>query len=121
MTLGDWAAAAAIVSGVIVAVLPGLKTRSESKKYAADAAAVLGTSAGAIVSSMKDEMVALRTGITRAETELREFQAWRHAFERRLRQHARWDDQMVTAARGAGMTVPDPPALFDDDEGATVR
>jgi hypothetical protein len=114
VTLGDWAGAAAIVSGVIVAVLPALKTRSESRKLGADAAAVLGTSAGAIVSSVKDEMAQLRADV-------REMRAWRDQLQVRLRKHARWDDQMVTAARAAGMDVPDPPMLFDDDEGATVR
>lgn len=114
MTLGDWAAAAGIVTGVIVAVLPAFKTRSESKKYSADAAAVLGTSAGAIVSSMKDEMVELRA-------EVKEMRSWRDGLQTRLRRHARWDDQMVAAARAAGMTVPDAPPLFDDEEGAVAR
>lgn len=114
MTLGDWAGAAGIVTGIIVAVLPALKTRSESKKYQADAAAVLGTSAGAIVSSMKDEMAELRA-------DAREMRTWRDQLQTRLRRHARWDEQVVTAARAAGLVIPDPPILFDDDEGAVAR
>jgi lambda repressor-like predicted transcriptional regulator len=114
VTLGDWASAAAIVTGVLVAVVPALKSRSESKKYQADGAAALGTSSAAIVASLKDEMAVLRA-------EVRETRVWRDQLQGRLRRHARWDDQMVAAARAAGMTVPDPPALFDDEEGVVAR
>jgi hypothetical protein len=114
VALGDWASAVAIVTGLIVAVVPALKSRSESKKYHADGAAVLGTSAGAIVASLKDEMAELRA-------EVKETRVWRDQLQGRLRRHSRWDDQMVRAARDAGISVPDPPALFDDEEGVLPR
>lgn len=112
MALPDWVLISGIVGTAIASAIGALRVRPEARKFRDDGAAGLTTSAGAIVAAVEHEMAALRG-------ELTEMRTWRGGLERRLRHHARWDDLMVTRARAAGIDVPHPPKLYDDEEDAT--
>jgi hypothetical protein len=120
MALPDWTVIVGIVGAGVTSVVSLLRVRPEAKKFRADGAAALTTSAGAFVASVEHEMQALRAELA-SEKEARragerENQQWRRGLEIRLRRHSRWDEARVAEARASGASIPDPPPLFDDED-----
>lgn len=109
MALPDWVVYSGVITGIGGTLALAFKVRPEARKLKADGAAALTTSAGAIVASMHAEMESLRSDVD-------EFHSRWRRLDSRLRRHSRWDDHVVAQARAAGITIPDPPKLYDDDE-----
>lgn len=107
MALPDWVLIAGIASAIIAPVIGALKVKPEARKMKQDGTAALMTSTGTLLSSVQEEMTELRT-------EVKSLRTWRTHIERMWRQHSRWDDHMMTQATAAGLTVADPPPLFED-------
>lgn len=108
MALPDWVVITGVVGGCLATLISAMKARPEAKKMHADGAAALTSSAGAIVASVQEEMKQLRN-------DLAEMRAWRARIDRRMRIHGRWDDQVVAVTRAAGIEIPDPPKLYDEE------
>lgn len=110
MALPDWVLiGGGIVTTVAGSVIAAIRIKPDARKMRADSAAAILASAGAMATGFEREMSELRG-------QVREMTVWRKGLESRLRRHARWDDQAVTQMRAAGIALPDPPILFDDDE-----
>lgn len=43
---------------------------------------------------------------------------WIDGAERRMRRHSKWDQAAVDVVRQHGISLPDPPPLWDDDDNA---
>jgi hypothetical protein len=121
VALPDWILISGIVGTAIASAIGAFRVKPEARKFRDDGAAGLTTSAGAIVAAVEHEMSALRTEAADARRERAEMRQWRDGLEIRLRRHARWDDLMVERARVAGIDVPHPPKLYDDDEEAEAH
>lgn len=109
MSIPDWVLITGISAPIIASIVSALRVRPEARKMKADSAAAILTSAGAMATGFEKEMSELRG-------QVKEMNAWRKGLETRLRRHARWDDQAVAQMRAAGIALPNPPILFDDEE-----
>lgn len=116
----DWLVIGGVITGLTMPFVAVLRIRPESRKLKADGAAALTTSAGAIVAAVEHEMATLRGEVTEQKRINAETARWRRGLERRLRRHAAWDDHVVAMARAAGIDVPTPPVLYDEDEDGEV-
>lgn len=93
--------------GGIAGVTSLLQVRPNARKLRADAAAVLTDSSGRLLTD------ALRR-IERLEQQLDEQDRQKHAQDRRLLRHERWDIAIAEQVRELGGSVADPPPLFHD-------
>jgi 1,2-phenylacetyl-CoA epoxidase catalytic subunit len=107
VTLPDWAIIGGIVVTVVGSIVQAFKVRPESKKMQQDGSAALMNSAGSMITAVREEMLDLRQ-------EVSSLRSWRSRVERNGRAHSRWDDTVVRQLSEAGITVPEPPPLFDD-------
>lgn len=110
MALPDWVIIGGIVTAITGPIIQALRVRPESKKMRQDGTANMLTGAGAMLQSVHEEMADLRI-------EVRELRQWRTRLERLGRAHSKWDDHVVGKLAAAGITVPEPPPLFDSSDG----
>jgi hypothetical protein len=113
MALPDWVLIGGVVVSAVGSLALAVKARPEARKMDREGGAAAIAAGGGIVTQVHDEMKELRA-------ELREFRTWRKGLETRLRKHSRWDDQMTADARAQGRVVPDPPPLWDDENGTAA-
>lgn len=74
-----------------------------------DGSAALMNSAGSMITAVREEMHELRTEVVSLRT-------WRAQVEREWRSHSRWDETVKRELAGAGITVPEPPPLFETND-----
>jgi hypothetical protein len=113
VALPDWVVISGVVGSIFGSLALAIKAKPEARKMEREGGAAAIAAGGGIVKEVADEMKELRA-------ELREFRTWRRGLEIRLRRHSRWDDYMVADAREQGRTVPDPPPLWDDEDGTAA-
>jgi 1,2-phenylacetyl-CoA epoxidase catalytic subunit len=109
VAIPDWVPIVGVVGAALAAIIPAFRIRSDARKARQDGTAALMTSAGAMVTAMEGDLKELRH-------EVAEFRQWRNRKDARDRLHSRWDDQVVSKLSAAGITVPEPPPLFDTNE-----
>jgi hypothetical protein len=113
VALSDWVIGAGVIASAVGSMVLAVKARPEARKMDRDGAAAALTAGAGIVTASSTSYTNLLGRVTALETRL-------ESAERRMRRHSRWDQTAVNRLQQHGIDLPDPPPLWDDEDGTAA-
>jgi hypothetical protein len=113
VALPDWVIGAGVLASAFGSLVLVLKVKPESRKLDRDGAAAALTAGAGIVTASSTSYTNLLGRVTALETRI-------EGAERRMRRHSSWDQNAVNQLQRHGIDLPDPPPLWDDEDGTAA-
>jgi hypothetical protein len=113
VALPDWVVISGVVGSIFGSLALALKAKPEARKMDRDgAAAALAAGAGIVTANS--------TSYNKLLDRVDALEAWIDSCERRMRRHSRWDQTAVHVIKQHGIDLPEPPPLWDDEDGTAA-
>jgi hypothetical protein len=113
VALPDWVVIGGVIASAAGSLILALKAKPEARKMDRDGAAAALTAGAGIVTASSVSYTKLLDRVDALE-------AWIDGAERRMRRHSRWDQTAVHVIQQHGIDLPDPPPLWDDEDGTAA-
>lgn len=109
MALPEWLQWTGPLAGIATVIIGSLTVRAQARKMTNEGSAVILTAGAGMMQVSNEQYVKLLGRVDALES--------RQSHSDRLaRRHMLWDNEVVPILRKAGIDIPPPPPLFEDDE-----
>ena len=113
MALPDWVVISGVLASAFGSLALAIKAKPEARKLDRDGAAAALTAGAGIVTANSTSYTKLLDRVAALEECI-------DGAERRMRRHSRWDQNAVAQLQQHGIELPDPPPLWDDEDGTAA-